>query len=85
MKLIVAIIQPHKLEEVKSELTKNEINRLTVSDVQGTDSKRENRKLQRSRIPSKPFENGSSRNRSKRRIRKTYGRRYSKSSKNRRW
>ena len=35
MKLIVAIIQPHKLEEVKAELTKNEIYRLTVSDVQG--------------------------------------------------
>ncbi|MCZ8155360.1 MAG: P-II family nitrogen regulator [Leptospira sp.] len=35
MKLIVAIIQPHKLEEVKNELTKNEIYRLTVSDVQG--------------------------------------------------
>ena len=33
MKLIVAIIQPHKLEEVKAELTKNEIYRLTVSDV----------------------------------------------------
>ncbi len=35
MKLIVAIIQPNKLEEVKAELTKNEIYRLTVSDVQG--------------------------------------------------
>lgn len=35
MKLIIAIIQPHKLEEVKAELTKNEIYRLTVSDVQG--------------------------------------------------
>ncbi len=35
MKLVVAIIQPHKLEEVKNELTKNEIYRLTVSDVQG--------------------------------------------------
>lgn len=35
MKLIVAIIQPHKLEEVKAELSKNEISRLTVSDVQG--------------------------------------------------
>ena len=35
MKLIIAIIQPHKLEEVKAELTKNEIFRLTVSDVQG--------------------------------------------------
>ncbi|MCB1189416.1 MAG: transcriptional regulator [Leptospiraceae bacterium] len=35
MKLIVAIIRPEKLEEVKSELTKNEIFRLTVSDVQG--------------------------------------------------
>jgi nitrogen regulatory protein P-II 1 len=35
MKLIIAIIQPHKLEEVKEELTKNEIFRLTVSDVQG--------------------------------------------------
>lgn len=35
MKLIIAIIQPSKLEEVKAELTKNEIFRLTVSDVQG--------------------------------------------------
>ncbi|MCB1180375.1 MAG: P-II family nitrogen regulator [Leptospiraceae bacterium] len=35
MKLIVAIIQPNKLEEVKAELTKTEIFRLTVSDVQG--------------------------------------------------
>jgi len=35
MKLIIAIIQPNKLEEVKEELTKNEIYRLTVSDVQG--------------------------------------------------
>jgi nitrogen regulatory protein P-II 1 len=35
MKLIIAIIQPNKLEEVKAELTKNEIFRLTVSDVQG--------------------------------------------------
>ncbi|MDX1957048.1 MAG: P-II family nitrogen regulator [Leptospiraceae bacterium] len=35
MKLVIAIIQPNKLEEVKAELTKNEIYRLTVSDVQG--------------------------------------------------
>lgn len=35
MKMIIAIIQPHKLEEVKDELSKNEIYRLTVSDVQG--------------------------------------------------
>jgi nitrogen regulatory protein P-II 1 len=35
MKLIIAIIQPNKLEEVKAELVKNEIFRLTVSDVQG--------------------------------------------------
>ena len=35
MKLIIAIIQPNKVEEVKAELTKNEIIRLTVSDVQG--------------------------------------------------
>lgn len=35
MKLIIAIIKPQKLEDVKAELTKNEINRLTVSDVQG--------------------------------------------------
>ncbi|MCB1144832.1 MAG: P-II family nitrogen regulator [Leptospiraceae bacterium] len=35
MKLIVAIIQPSKLEAVKEELNKNEIYRLTVTDVQG--------------------------------------------------
>jgi nitrogen regulatory protein P-II 1 len=35
MKLIIAIIQPHKLEEVKAELYKAEVNLLTVSEVLG--------------------------------------------------
>jgi nitrogen regulatory protein PII len=35
MKLIVAIIQPHRLEAVKKALTAVEVFRLTVSDVQG--------------------------------------------------
>jgi len=35
MKLIIAIIQPHKLDDVKMALDKHEIYRLTVSDVQG--------------------------------------------------
>ena len=35
MKLIIAIIQPHKLEEVKLALTEVEVVRLTVMDVQG--------------------------------------------------
>ena len=35
MKLIIAIIQPFKLEEVKEELYKAEINLLTVSEVLG--------------------------------------------------
>lgn len=35
MKLVVAIIQPQKLEQVKQALTENEIHRLTVIDVQG--------------------------------------------------
>lgn len=35
MKLIIAIIQPHKLEEVKGALYKAEINLLTVSEVLG--------------------------------------------------
>lgn len=35
MKYIVAIIQPSKLEVVKEALTKIEVFRLTVSDVQG--------------------------------------------------
>ena len=35
MKLIIAIIQPHKLEEVKEELYKAEVNLLTVSEVLG--------------------------------------------------
>jgi nitrogen regulatory protein P-II 2 len=35
MKLIIAIIQPHKLEEVKQELYKVEVNLLTVNDVLG--------------------------------------------------
>jgi nitrogen regulatory protein P-II 2 len=35
MKLIIAIIQPYKLEEVKEELYKNEINLITASEVLG--------------------------------------------------
>lgn len=35
MKLIVAIIQPNKLEAVKEALARVEVNRLTVSDAQG--------------------------------------------------
>lgn len=35
MKLIIAIIQPYKLEEVKEELYKSQINLLTVSEVLG--------------------------------------------------
>ncbi|MCK9572762.1 MAG: P-II family nitrogen regulator [Candidatus Omnitrophica bacterium] len=35
MKLIIAIIQPYKLEEVKNELYKSEVNLITVSEVLG--------------------------------------------------
>jgi len=35
MKLIIAIIQPSKLEEVKEELYRQEINLITVSEVLG--------------------------------------------------
>jgi nitrogen regulatory protein P-II 2 len=35
MKLIIAIIQPHRIEEVKEELYKAEVNLLTVSEVLG--------------------------------------------------
>lgn len=35
MKIIIAIIQPHKLEDVKEELYKIDVNLLTVSEVLG--------------------------------------------------
>ena len=35
MKLIIAIIQPYKLEAVKTELYKEEVNLITVSEVMG--------------------------------------------------
>jgi nitrogen regulatory protein P-II 1 len=35
MKLVIAIIQPYKLEAVKEELYKQEINLITVSEVLG--------------------------------------------------
>ena len=35
MKLIIAIIQPYRLEEVKEELYKAEVNLITVSEVLG--------------------------------------------------
>jgi len=35
MKLIIAIIQPHKLEEVKEELYKADVNLITVNEVLG--------------------------------------------------
>jgi nitrogen regulatory protein P-II 1 len=35
MKLVIAIIQPHKLDAVKAELYKRDINLLTVNEVLG--------------------------------------------------
>ena len=35
MKLIIAIIQPHRLDQVKEELYKEEVNLITVSEVLG--------------------------------------------------
>jgi len=35
MKLIIAIIQPDRLEQVKEELYKSEVNLITVSEVMG--------------------------------------------------
>jgi nitrogen regulatory protein P-II 1 len=35
MKLVIAIIQPHKLEEVKAELYKAGVNLITVNEVLG--------------------------------------------------
>lgn len=35
MKLIIAIIQPHRLDQVKAELYKAEVNLITVSEVLG--------------------------------------------------
>jgi nitrogen regulatory protein P-II 2 len=35
MKYVIAIIQPHRLDEVKEELYKAEVNLLTVSEVLG--------------------------------------------------
>ncbi|OGS20043.1 MAG: transcriptional regulator [Elusimicrobia bacterium RIFOXYA2_FULL_39_19] len=35
MKLIIAIIQPYKLEDVKTELYKREVNLMTVTEVLG--------------------------------------------------
>jgi nitrogen regulatory protein P-II 2 len=35
MKIIIAIIQPHRLEQVKEELYKAEVNLITVSEVLG--------------------------------------------------
>ena len=35
MKLVIAVIQPHKLEDVKKELYKADVNLITVSPVMG--------------------------------------------------
>ncbi len=35
MKMIIAVIQPHRLEEVKEELYKADVNLLTISEVLG--------------------------------------------------
>jgi nitrogen regulatory protein P-II 2 len=35
MKLVIAIIQPHRLEEVKNELYRAKVNLITVSEVLG--------------------------------------------------
>ena len=44
MKLIIAVIQPHKLEEVKEALYKAEVNLLTVSEVLGHGRQKDIRK-----------------------------------------
>jgi nitrogen regulatory protein P-II 1 len=35
MKLIIAIVQPHKLDEIKRQLNQIEVTRLTIMDCQG--------------------------------------------------
>ncbi|OHB49823.1 MAG: transcriptional regulator [Planctomycetes bacterium GWF2_41_51] len=35
MKFVIAVIQPHRLEQVKEELYKQEVNLITVSEVLG--------------------------------------------------
>ena len=47
MKLVVAIIQPHKLEEVKNALADKGVFRLTVSDCQGYGQQKGHREVYR--------------------------------------
>ena len=49
MKLIIAIIQPNKLEEVKDALNKIGINRLTVVDVEGYGKQKGHKEIFRGR------------------------------------
>jgi nitrogen regulatory protein P-II 1 len=47
MKLVIAIIQPHRLEEVKQALADKEVYRLTVSDCQGFGRQRGHKEVYR--------------------------------------
>lgn len=49
MKLIIAIIQPNKLEEVKDSLNKVGISRLTVTDVEGYGKQKGHKEIFRGR------------------------------------
>ena len=49
MKLIIAIIQPSKLEDVKAALSKVEVVRLTIMDVQGFGRQKGQTEIYRSR------------------------------------
>jgi len=49
MKLIIAIIQPNKLEEVKDALNQVGISRLTVTDVEGYGKQKGHREIFRGR------------------------------------
>ena len=49
MKLIIAIVQPSKLEDVKAALSKVEVVRLTIMDVQGFDRQKGQTEVYRGR------------------------------------
>ena len=51
MKLIIAIIQPNRLEEVKAALTEVEVFRLTVMDCQGFGRQKGQTEVYRGRKP----------------------------------
>jgi nitrogen regulatory protein PII len=75
MKLITAYIQPHKLNDVKQELYKAEVYKISITNALGAAAEGVSRIVSRRRRRGESPEKGTGRDRRERQLREAHGRR----------